>query len=136
MWSVAYLRIGPQSDRWVVAVRARRLRPAESCTGSAAATPTGRNARGGEQGRPLGEAPPGPPRAHTRRLLALPPDQPADEPGARYRRAAAALAAWRSDGTLRKDPAPAIYAYEQAYDVPGTNVERAQRGFFARLPPA
>lgn len=66
-------------------------------------------------------------------LLDLPPDQPGDEPGARYRRAAAALAAWRSDGTLRKDPAPAIYAYEQAYDVPGTTVERTQRGFFARL---
>ncbi len=43
------------------------------------------------------------------------------------------LAAWRSDGTLRKDPHPSIYVYEQTYRVPGTDVERTQRGFFARL---
>ena len=43
------------------------------------------------------------------------------------------LAAWRSDGTLRKDPRPSVYVYEQAYRVPGTDVERTQRGFFARL---
>ena len=28
---------------------------------------------------------------------------------------------------------PSIYVYEQAYRVPGTDVERTQRGFFARL---
>jgi uncharacterized protein (DUF1015 family) len=43
------------------------------------------------------------------------------------------LAAWRSDGTLRKDPHPSVYVYEQTYQVPGTDVERTQRGFFARL---
>ena len=43
------------------------------------------------------------------------------------------LAAWRSDGTFRKDPKPSIYVYEQTYRVPGTDVERTQRGFFARL---
>ena len=43
------------------------------------------------------------------------------------------LAAWRSDGTLRKDPHPSIYVYEQTYRVPGTDIERTQRGFFARL---
>ena len=43
------------------------------------------------------------------------------------------LAAWRSDGTLHKDPHPSIYVYEQAYRVPGSDVARTQRGFFARL---
>ena len=65
--------------------------------------------------------------------LDLPADEPGDEPDDRYRRAARTLAAWRSDGTLRKDPRPSIYVYEQAYRVPGTDVERTQRGFFARL---
>ncbi len=51
----------------------------------------------------------------------------------RYRRAARTLAAWRSDGTLHKDPRPAIYVLEQTYRVPGTDLERTQRGFFARL---
>ena len=65
--------------------------------------------------------------------LDLPMDEQGDEPGDRYRRAARTLAAWRSDGTFRKDPRPAIYVYEQVYRVPGTDVERTQRGFFARL---
>ncbi|HEY0443473.1 MAG TPA: DUF1015 domain-containing protein, partial [Candidatus Limnocylindrales bacterium] len=43
------------------------------------------------------------------------------------------LAAWRSDGTLHKDPRPSLYAYEQTYVVPGTSIERTQRGFFGRL---
>ena len=64
-------------------------------------------------------------------------DAPADEPGDaeddRYRRSARTLAAWRSDGTLHKDPRPAIYVSEQTYLVPGTAIERTQRGFFARL---
>jgi uncharacterized protein (DUF1015 family) len=59
-------------------------------------------------------------------LVVAPPD-------ARYRRAAKTLAAWRSDGTLHKDPHPSIYVYEQAYRVPGSEVARTQRGFFARL---
>jgi uncharacterized protein (DUF1015 family) len=65
--------------------------------------------------------------------LDLPPVEPGDEPDDRYRRAARTLAAWRSDGTLHKDPRPSIYAYEQTYRVPGTATERTQRGFFARL---
>ena len=65
--------------------------------------------------------------------LDLPTEEPRDEPGDRYRRAARTLAAWRSDGTFRKDPRPSIYAYEQAYQVPGADVERVQRGFFGRL---
>lgn len=65
--------------------------------------------------------------------LDLPIEETGDEPDDRYRRAARTLAAWRSDGTLRKDPHPSVYVYEQTYLVPGTNVERVQRGFFGRL---
>ncbi len=65
--------------------------------------------------------------------LELPREEPGDEPDDRYRRAARTLAAWRSDGTLHKDPHPSIYVYEQAYLVPGTEVPRVQRGYFARL---
>jgi uncharacterized protein (DUF1015 family) len=65
--------------------------------------------------------------------LDLPRDELGDEPDDRYRRAARTLAAWRSDGTLHKDPHPSIYVYEQIYRVPGTDVIRTQRGFFARL---
>jgi uncharacterized protein (DUF1015 family) len=66
--------------------------------------------------------------------LDLPSAEPADQdPDDRYRRVARTLAAWRTDGTLRKDPRPGVYVYEQSYRVPGTEVERTQRGFFARL---
>jgi uncharacterized protein (DUF1015 family) len=65
--------------------------------------------------------------------LDLPPDELGDEPDDRYRRAARTLAAWRSDGTFHKDPRPSIYVYEQVYRVPGSGLERTQRGFFARL---
>jgi len=65
--------------------------------------------------------------------LDLPPDELGDGPDDRYRRAAKTLAAWRSDGTFHKDPRPSIYVYEQVYRLPGTNAERVQRGFFARL---
>jgi uncharacterized protein (DUF1015 family) len=58
---------------------------------------------------------------------------PGEEPDERYRRAARTLAAWRSDGTLHKDPRSAVYVYEQTYRVPGTATERTQRGFFGRL---
>jgi uncharacterized protein (DUF1015 family) len=65
--------------------------------------------------------------------LDLPAEELGDEPDDRYRRAARTLAAWRSNGTLRKDPHPSVYVYEQTYVVPGANEERTQRGFFARL---
>jgi uncharacterized protein (DUF1015 family) len=81
--------------------------------------------------------------AYRKRLLALNPvnvvrvDLPGAEQGDEaddlYRRAARTLATWRSDGTLHKDPHPSIYVYEQTYRVPGTDVTRSQRGFFARL---
>ena len=65
--------------------------------------------------------------------LDLPVEELGDAEDDRYRRAARTLAAWRSDGTVRKDRQPSIYVYEQTYRVPGTDVERTQRGFFARL---
>ncbi len=65
--------------------------------------------------------------------LDLPADELGDGPDDRYRRAARTLAGWRSDGTLRKDPHPSVYVYEQTYSVPGTDAQRTQRGFFARL---
>jgi uncharacterized protein (DUF1015 family) len=65
--------------------------------------------------------------------LDLPSEEQGDQPDDRYRRTARTLAAWRSDGTLHKDPHPSIYVYEQTYRVPGTDVTRTQRGFFARL---
>jgi uncharacterized protein (DUF1015 family) len=65
--------------------------------------------------------------------LDLPGLEQGDEADDRYRRAARTLAGWRSDGTLHKDPHPSVYLYEQEYRVPGTDVSRTQRGFFARL---
>ena len=46
----------------------------------------------------------------------------------RYRQAARTFSAWRADGTLRKDPRPSLYVYEQTYTVPGSSVVRVQRG--------
>jgi uncharacterized protein (DUF1015 family) len=66
-------------------------------------------------------------------MLDLPPALPGDRPEDRYRRAAAAFVAWRTDGTLRKDLSPSLYVYEQAYHLPGATRVRVQRGFFARL---
>ena len=65
--------------------------------------------------------------------LDLPPSQPGDGPDDRYRRAAAAFVAWRTDGTLHKDLTPSLYVYELVYRVPGDTTDRVQRGFFARL---
>ena len=57
----------------------------------------------------------------------MPGDQQGDEPDDQYRRAARTFAAWRSDGTLRKDPKPSLYVYEQA------SGDLVSRGFFGRL---
>lgn len=65
--------------------------------------------------------------------LDLPDDQAGDPPDERYRRAARTLSAWRSDGTLRRDPRAALYPYEQAYRVPGSGREATRRGIFARV---
>lgn len=63
----------------------------------------------------------------------LPVDEPGDLEDERYRRAAHLLAAWRGDGTLHRDPRPAVYPYEQVYAVPGTDRRVSRRGVFARV---
>ena len=65
--------------------------------------------------------------------LDLPEVQAGDPPDERYRRAARTLSAWRADGTLRRDPRPALYPYEQTYRVPGTDRTATRRGVFARV---
>jgi uncharacterized protein (DUF1015 family) len=65
-------------------------------------------------------------------------DLPASErtdtdPDERYRPAARTFSSWRADGTLRKDPRPSLYVYEQTYAVPGSSVVRVQRGFMGRV---
>lgn len=64
--------------------------------------------------------------------LDLPPEAGSD-PDEKYREAARTFARWRTEGVLRKDPRPSVYVYEQSYRVPGSDLERVQRGFFARL---
>ncbi len=70
---------------------------------------------------------------HNAVRLDLPQSEHGDELEEPYRRIARTFAAWRSEGALRKDVRPAVYVYEQGYRVPGTGLERTQRGFFARL---
>jgi uncharacterized protein (DUF1015 family) len=65
--------------------------------------------------------------------LDLPEIVEREDPDERYRRAAHLLGALRSAGTLVRDGRPSLYMYEQTYRVPGTTVERTQRGFFGRL---
>jgi uncharacterized protein (DUF1015 family) len=65
--------------------------------------------------------------------LDLPHEEAGDPEDERYRRAGRTLAAWRSEGVLRRDPRPALYAYEQRYLVPGTEREATRRGVFARV---
>jgi uncharacterized protein (DUF1015 family) len=64
----------------------------------------------------------------------LPASEATDtDPDERYRQAARTYTSWRADGTLRKDPRPSLYVYEQTYTVPGSSVVRVQRGFMGRL---
>jgi uncharacterized protein (DUF1015 family) len=56
---------------------------------------------------------------------------PRGEGDDRYGTAARLLAAWRAEGILRPDPAPALYAYEQAFSFAGRPY--ARRGFFAAV---
>lgn len=65
--------------------------------------------------------------------LDLPEELAGDQPDERYRRAARTLSAWRTDGTLHRDPRPALYPYEQTYRIPGTDREATRRGVFARV---
>lgn len=54
-----------------------------------------------------------------------------DEFDNRYTRAAALLRQWRCDGILRRDPEPALYAYEQLFEVGGNQYTRF--GFIAAV---
>jgi uncharacterized protein (DUF1015 family) len=65
--------------------------------------------------------------------LDLPEEDPGDPPDERYRRAARVLSAWRTDGTLHRDPRPGLYPYEQTYTIPGTDRTATRRGAFARV---
>jgi uncharacterized protein (DUF1015 family) len=65
--------------------------------------------------------------------LDLPADEPGDPEDERYRRAARTLSAWRLDGTLHRDPRPALYPYEQTFRIPGKRREATRRGIFARV---
>jgi uncharacterized protein (DUF1015 family) len=64
--------------------------------------------------------------------LELPLAEPGDEPDEPYRRVARTIAAWRTEGVLRKDERPSVYIYEQAYRV-ADGEPRRQRGLLARL---
>ncbi len=52
-------------------------------------------------------------------------------PDAAYETAAATMQKWLADGTLARDPAPALYPYAQRYDLNGRSHYR--RGFLARV---
>lgn len=57
-------------------------------------------------------------------------------PGAgdeKYAAAAEALRSWEASGVVRRDDAPAYYAYEQRFAVPGEERTVTRRVFFARM---
>ena len=64
--------------------------------------------------------------------LILGKDQAGDGPARnRYTRAADLLAKWQTTGILARDPAPALYFYQQEFDVEGRSYLR--EGFLARV---
>ncbi len=63
--------------------------------------------------------------------LILAREDPPDVTGRdRYDRSARAYGAWRKEGILRPDPAPAVYLYEQEFDLDG-GARLRRRGFLA-----
>lgn len=64
--------------------------------------------------------------------LDLPEGRFGDEPDDGVRRAARALAEWRSGAILHKDPHPSLYLYERTDRSP-EGTDRRQVGYFARL---
>ena len=48
-----------------------------------------------------------------------------------YTRAAQKLKDWLAQGIIVRDPAPAIYAYSQDYQIPSTGVRKVRKGFIA-----
>jgi uncharacterized protein (DUF1015 family) len=66
---------------------------------------------------------------HAQNVVRL--ELPRGEAAERYEAAARLLAAWRAEGILRADAAPALYAYEQAFAFAGRSY--ARRGFIAAV---
>jgi uncharacterized protein (DUF1015 family) len=62
--------------------------------------------------------------------LELNREEPGDEQGTKYSRAAAFLRNWRNEGVLFKEAKPALYVYHQVFPVDGR--EYVRRGFMAR----
>jgi uncharacterized protein (DUF1015 family) len=59
---------------------------------------------------------------------------PRGDGDAKYRNAAALLAAWTAEGYLRRDDRPAVYRYEQTFRFPSVaGATYTRRGFFALL---
>jgi uncharacterized protein (DUF1015 family) len=68
---------------------------------------------------------------HDRNIVRL--DLPRGEGDAKYAHAAAELERWLADGTLRSDPQPAIYRYEQTFTYPAGGRSYVRKGFIALL---
>jgi uncharacterized protein (DUF1015 family) len=56
---------------------------------------------------------------------------PEGDGDSKYANAATLLAAWRSEGVLVRDEAPAFYRYDQRFTEPGGGRSRTRRGFLA-----
>lgn len=65
--------------------------------------------------------------------LILPREQQGEPATARYGRARELLGAWRKEGVLAQDEAPAILAVEQEFTDPSTGQRRSRRGLQALL---
>ena len=70
---------------------------------------------------------------HERNIVHL--DLPRGEGDAKYEHARDLLTAWMADGSLREDPKPALYRYEQifSFDTGGGSRTYTRKGFFALI---
>jgi|ERR1017187_125758 uncharacterized protein (DUF1015 family) len=70
---------------------------------------------------------------HARNIVHL--DLPRGEGDAKYEHARDLLAAWMADGSLREDPKPALYRYEQifSFDTGDGSRTYTRKGFFALI---
>lgn len=57
--------------------------------------------------------------------------EPGDNEDSKYARAAEFFSRWQQDGTLQRDPAPALYVYNQQFQYDGQTILR--RGFMGRV---
>lgn len=57
--------------------------------------------------------------------------EPGDGEDSKYDRAADCFRAWQANGTLRRDPVPAFYVYNQQFEYDGQTIVR--RGFMGRV---